>query len=334
MEPRHGIGNDKQSELNPETKNNPSESSIEGSIPGLKVHPGPKHDDNEQTTEGNNLGIKQHSEAKHHGSKTNVEGVATRLSRSSSSSSSSSDDEKGHVHDPLDKAAQDGYQSPEPDAPQWSMVSASPRGGSGNLSSVDGLSRTPERVALHSSPLKSPPSQSMGRGYDPNRIPSSIFSPKPTSPMDWSVNSNESLLSIHMGNNSFSRDSFTAQGLDFGKPEEWNNASEVKFNESNGYAPNLPPVEETPRHNDIRTNNIYVRPGLEEEFIETPKMVRRDTEEDNSKEKMATDARGVHLSTSYNLSDSKGVATAESPLSAARVSNESILSNESFAFPV
>ncbi|XP_050229473.2 uncharacterized protein LOC126678622 [Mercurialis annua] len=43
-------------------------------------------------------------------------------------------------------------------------------------------------------------------GYDPNRIPSSIFASKPTTPMDWSVASNESLFSIHMGNNSFSRD--------------------------------------------------------------------------------------------------------------------------------
>ncbi|CAL0317164.1 unnamed protein product [Lupinus luteus] len=50
-----------------------------------------------------------------------------------------------------------------------------------------------------------PPMQTMSpSGYDPNRIPSSIFSsPKP---MDWSVQSNESLFSIHIGNTSFSRD--------------------------------------------------------------------------------------------------------------------------------
>uniref|UniRef100_A0A6N2MZR5 Uncharacterized protein n=1 Tax=Salix viminalis TaxID=40686 RepID=A0A6N2MZR5_SALVM len=41
--------------------------------------------------------------------------------------------------------------------------------------------------------------------YDPNRIPSSIFS-KPSNPAEWSVASNESLFSIYMGNGSFSRD--------------------------------------------------------------------------------------------------------------------------------
>ncbi|KAE9619973.1 hypothetical protein Lalb_Chr02g0158901 [Lupinus albus] len=50
-----------------------------------------------------------------------------------------------------------------------------------------------------------PPMQMMcSSGYDPNRIPSSIFS----SPnhLEWSVQSNESLFSIHLGNTSFSRD--------------------------------------------------------------------------------------------------------------------------------
>jgi hypothetical protein len=45
-------------------------------------------------------------------------------------------------------------------------------------------------------------------GYDPNRIPSSVFSSKSTTPMEWSVASNESLFSIHIGNSSFSRDHF------------------------------------------------------------------------------------------------------------------------------
>lgn len=45
-------------------------------------------------------------------------------------------------------------------------------------------------------------------GYDPNRIPSSIFSTRPTTPMDWSTASNESLFSIQIENSSFSRESF------------------------------------------------------------------------------------------------------------------------------
>ncbi|KAM7267269.1 hypothetical protein ACFE04_009435 [Oxalis oulophora] len=44
-------------------------------------------------------------------------------------------------------------------------------------------------------------------GYDPNRIPSSVFGSKPAGgTMEWSVASNESLFSIQMGNTSFSRD--------------------------------------------------------------------------------------------------------------------------------
>ncbi|XP_020586955.1 uncharacterized protein LOC110029143 [Phalaenopsis equestris] len=51
---------------------------------------------------------------------------------------------------------------------------------------------------------RSPVIQTMAR--DPNRIPSSIFARGPMTPMEWSVASNESLFSIHMGNTSFSRD--------------------------------------------------------------------------------------------------------------------------------
>ncbi|XP_010550267.1 PREDICTED: uncharacterized protein LOC104821167 [Tarenaya hassleriana] len=43
-------------------------------------------------------------------------------------------------------------------------------------------------------------------GYDPNRIPASVFSGRPSNPMDWSLASNDSLFSIHMGNFSFSGD--------------------------------------------------------------------------------------------------------------------------------
>ncbi|XP_022752246.1 ras guanine nucleotide exchange factor V-like [Durio zibethinus] len=52
------------------------------------------------------------------------------------------------------------------------------------------------------------PSGQVAGGYVPNRIPSSVFSSKPATPMDWSTASNESLFSIHIGNGSFSRDQF------------------------------------------------------------------------------------------------------------------------------
>ncbi|KAK6152623.1 hypothetical protein DH2020_012262 [Rehmannia glutinosa] len=117
------------------------------------------------------------------------------------------------------------------------------------------------------SQMQSPPIQTMGQpppvGYDPNRIPSSIFSAKPTNPTEWSVASNESLFSIHMGNNSFSRD----YAILFGKSgdfqdcqgsqsnmfgelprlDEWNNNAQSKPNELSSQ---LPPVMESPSHEE------------------------------------------------------------------------------------
>lgn len=58
---------------------------------------------------------------------------------------------------------------------------------------------------------QTPPTQMMVRNDPPPpdayRIPSSVFErTKSNAPMEWSVASNESLFSIHMGNNSFSGD--------------------------------------------------------------------------------------------------------------------------------
>ncbi|KAL0302320.1 UNVERIFIED_CONTAM: hypothetical protein Sangu_3107800 [Sesamum angustifolium] len=54
----------------------------------------------------------------------------------------------------------------------------------------------------------SPPVQVMerGGGFDPNRIPASVFSGPLSTPTDWSVASNDSLFSIRIGNTSFARD--------------------------------------------------------------------------------------------------------------------------------
>ncbi|KAL3526594.1 hypothetical protein ACH5RR_011250 [Cinchona calisaya] len=312
MEPDHGYGNNKFVELHPEAK----------------------HDDIDLAKEGSILDLKQHLEAKHDDCKGCI--GDSRSSSSSSSSLTTDDDEETPFNDSFHKAKQDGAQSTRHGSispldvsiqtPQWSMVSVSPRGGSGNLYSSEILPRTPQYL---SSMTKSPPIQAMGRGYDPNRIPSSIFSNKPATPMDWSVTSNESLFSIHMGNNSFSRD-FTRLH------EDWSNspsiltsaASESKSQELNNFPPNLPPVNEAAAKS--RTN-MNVREGIEEEFQETPKIVSGKTVEDHSKLKLAPDAdqtQRVHLSTSSNLSDGKGVP------SDPRVSNERTQSSDSFAFPV
>lgn len=54
------------------------------------------------------------------------------------------------------------------------------------------------------SPTQPPPFQTMERpeGYDPCRIPASIFISETSTPKDWSVNSNDSLFSIGIGRNS------------------------------------------------------------------------------------------------------------------------------------
>lgn len=76
----------------------------------------------------------------------------------------------------------------------------------GSVSSPEEVS--PPRVSPLSMTVAAPPPMA-GKplGYDPSRIPSAIFS-KPSTPMEWSVASNESLFSIHVGNSSFSRDHF------------------------------------------------------------------------------------------------------------------------------
>ncbi|OMO93502.1 hypothetical protein CCACVL1_06478 [Corchorus capsularis] len=64
-------------------------------------------------------------------------------------------------------------------------------------------------VTHESTSTKSPPVQVMDRlgEYDPCRIPTNVFARnQSTAPADWSIASNDSLFSIQVGNNSFSRD--------------------------------------------------------------------------------------------------------------------------------
>lgn len=114
---------------------------------------------------------------------------------------------------------------------------------------------TRESPAHNMSPKQTPPLQVMERpgGYDPLRIPSSIFEKnKGTPPMDWSVASNESLFSIHVGNNSFSRDHVLLLG-DLGKSGDITKSGELIM-----FSP-LPPREMVATDNqssvpDVETN--------------------------------------------------------------------------------
>ncbi|KAL3624064.1 hypothetical protein CASFOL_032880 [Castilleja foliolosa] len=107
--------------------------------------------------------------------KQSLDKTSPRLSRSSSSSSSSSSSLS------IEFSIDENDLLSGPGSPKWSLQSASP----------------PPETGAHLSP---------SNGYDPNRIPASIFSTKPSNPDGWSVASNESLFSIQMGNNSFSLD--------------------------------------------------------------------------------------------------------------------------------
>ncbi|KAH6806433.1 suppressor SRP40-like protein, partial [Perilla frutescens var. hirtella] len=149
--------------------------------------------------------------------------------------------------------------------------------------------------------LKSPPVQTMVQppGYDPNRIPASVFSSKPSSPGDWSGASNESLFSIQMGNNSFSRD----YAILFGKSGEidWNNPQSNPFKSGE-----LPRLDEWKKSNDLGSS---LPPVMEDsdEFCRSPVPA--------SKPPMSPPAN------------------AHSYPSPSRFSNASGHSNSSFAFP-
>lgn len=155
-----------------------------------------------------------------------------------------------------------------------------------------GPSHTPESVEM-----KSPPVQVMA-GYDPNRIPSSVFTP--TSPGEWSGASNESLFSIQMGNNSFSKD----YAILYGKPPEfdWNQ-----------------PQGELPRLDDWSNKNANTNPSTT-----LPPVMEVPSREGS---------RWQSGELSRNQSPT-AVAAAAKPNPTLRVSDVSGHTNMSFAFPV
>ncbi|KAL0848710.1 hypothetical protein Bca101_021957 [Brassica carinata] len=113
------------------------------------------------------------------------------MSQSSSSRSSSitSDSSDGHFdirHFPLPK--------PTLSAAEAQKQRESHQAYTSSVSSYTGSSWS----SVHRNNLADSP------GYDPNRIPSSVFSSKPSNCTDWSIASNESLFSIHDGNFSIS----------------------------------------------------------------------------------------------------------------------------------
>ncbi|CAI9766778.1 unnamed protein product [Fraxinus pennsylvanica] len=220
------------------------------------------------------------------------------------------------------------------------MISASPRAGSPLLLSQELSSQNPDWNAF--STTKSPPVQNMGRptGCDLNRIPASIFSTKRTGNMEWSVASNESLFSIHMGNNSFSRDyAMFGKSGEFPRLEELNNAPsnlpyvpETKSGELNSSPSSLPPLIEVPADEENCAKLGETSRVGKEDCSLIPKVVPTETVEDQVKEK-TTMTEEIHLPLSVsNVSDGK--ISTHSPSSPSRPSDDSGNSSISFAFPV
>lgn len=284
----------------------------------FELHSGAKNHGGKTTIDDAISGLEAHSAAKH---ELLLGEAGLRSSFSSSSSSSSGSLEKLDIA--KGELLGDSFSKPQtlpfpinesllssdnmPQTPQWSMVSASPRGESGRLFSTEFNSL---------SAMKSPPVQAMTRpaGYDPNRIPSHIFSNRPATPVDWSVASNESLFSIHMGgNSSFSRDHIFMLGDT--KPEEWSNippplssVSDVKSNESNLFSANLPPVfEAAPEHEKNVTHNEEDH-GPEDKSHKVSKESTIETLQENHKEKLGPVAKEVPTNETLQENDEEKIS--------------------------
>ncbi|XP_022978412.1 uncharacterized protein LOC111478406 [Cucurbita maxima] len=118
------------------------------------------------------------------------------------------------------------------------------------------------------SPTQSPPLQTMDRvggyePYDPLRIPSAVFQrSRSTTPLEWSIASNESLFSIHGGDDSFSGDNLSMLS-DLGKSDEllvFNSAPAVITSRETEMK--SVEYEEEPKVADTTEYNIEDREGL------------------------------------------------------------------------
>lgn len=160
------------------------------------------------------------------------------------------------------------------------------------------------------------PIQTLGRptGYDPNRIPSSVFGSKPTNPTEWSVASNESLFSIHMGNNSFSRDHIFF--LD-------KSGELTRYAELMNMSPSLPPVNEL---ENIEKRDDKIWEDLMKTGDENTKVVLKENEDCKKDETMVLkEMEEYHSEGKLKKGDSA---------SDSDCSEGSNTSTRSFAFPV
>ncbi|KAL8120973.1 hypothetical protein AgCh_017946 [Apium graveolens] len=129
--------------------------------------------------------------------------------------------------------AQEDSQSPEKreknDTPDDMYSKSEDLGEKSPYDSSQVFHATKESTLQTESLFQSPPIQVMEKngGYDPLRIPDSVFGRSSSAAMDWSVASNESLFSLHLGNNSFSREQFLLMSGELYKSGELNKPDET-----------------------------------------------------------------------------------------------------------
>ncbi|KAI3970795.1 hypothetical protein MKX01_024442 [Papaver californicum] len=173
------------------------------------------------------------------------------------------------------------------------------------LIDVPSSTSDPTVMISEMSPNQSPPIQVMEReevAPAPYRISSTVFARSPSAtPVEWSVQSNESLFSIHMGNNSFSADQIFLMGRsgELGMPGDYNNFLDLNKEPSN---PNSPSPASTPGNKVGETLN------KEDAASETMNKVSWVSEDDQNTEKSAPVDSARHSSSISYRSDESGAS--------------------------
>ncbi|KAI3976701.1 hypothetical protein MKX01_008559 [Papaver californicum] len=251
----------------------------------------------------------QNDSTKHTATTTPIESPSATSTLSSASSSSSSSSSS------LDSPFNESKKHPISVFPanEDSLQQHTSNLSNSNGDSIDHLellidvpsSTSDSTVISETSPNQSPPIQVMEReevAPAPYRIPSTVFARSPSAtPVEWSVQSNESLFSIHMGNNSFSADQIFLMGRsgELGMPGDYNNFLDLKKDPSN---PNNPSPASTPG------NKVGESLNAEDAASETMNKVSRVSEDDQNTEKSAPIDSARHSSSISYRSDESGAS--------------------------
>ncbi|KAH7529520.1 hypothetical protein FEM48_Zijuj05G0192700 [Ziziphus jujuba var. spinosa] len=174
---------------------------------------------------------------------------------------------------------------------------------------------------------QSPPVQMMERPGDANtpeyKLPSYVFArTSTTAPMEWSVTSNESLFSIHMGNMSFTGDQlyFLGKSGELGKPGDPSVSPLIDYSSNQP-----PPREKSTAETGQKSGNLDEGLGATEaKAAETMREVIRENAENQKKEDEFL-AKGATVS---------AVASPSGTSPSASLSHHSEGSTKSFAFPI